>query len=148
MALRLRVGQTEGRPLVWLDRDRLPGLPAGETAFTADGDEYVGRFVKVALNVARHRGSTPTTCTPYSVVGSAQAPASPGPTTTSRLRPRPTGGCCDRPATTPSLSSPRRGRRSGRSAIHWGFHIQSARETWLDDCAATDPRARCSCQLR
>ena len=28
------------------------------------------------------------------------------------------------------------------------FHIQSARETWLDDCAATDLRARCSCQLR
>ena len=57
-AMRLRVGQTEGRPLVWLDRDRLPELPAGETVFTADGDEYVGRFVKIALNVARRRGST------------------------------------------------------------------------------------------
>lgn len=57
-ATRLRVGQTDGRPLVWLDRDHHPGLPVGETSFTADGDEYVGRFVKIALNVARRSGST------------------------------------------------------------------------------------------
>lgn len=55
---RLRVGQTNGRPLLWLDRDRNPGLPTGESRFTADGEVYVGRFVKVALNLARRRGST------------------------------------------------------------------------------------------
>jgi hypothetical protein len=55
---RLRVGQTDGRPLLWLDRDRNPGLPTGEARFLADGDEYVGRFVKIALNVARRPGST------------------------------------------------------------------------------------------
>jgi superfamily II DNA or RNA helicase/diadenosine tetraphosphate (Ap4A) HIT family hydrolase/HKD family nuclease len=55
---RLRVGQTDGRPLLWLDRDRNPGLPTGEARFLADGDEYAGRFVKIALNVARRPGST------------------------------------------------------------------------------------------
>lgn len=55
---RLRVGQTEGRPLLWLDRERNPGLPSGEARFMADGDEYTGRFVKIALNVARRPGST------------------------------------------------------------------------------------------
>lgn len=54
---RLRVGQANGRPLVWLDRERNPGLPTGETRFTADGEEYVGNFVKIALNVARRPGS-------------------------------------------------------------------------------------------
>ncbi len=43
---RLRVGQAEGRPLLWLDRDRSPGLPIGEARFMADGHEYTGRFVK------------------------------------------------------------------------------------------------------
>lgn len=55
---RLRVGQAEGRPLLWLDRDRSPGLPIGEARFMADGHEYTGRFVKIALNVARRPGST------------------------------------------------------------------------------------------
>jgi hypothetical protein len=54
---RLRVGQANGRPLVWLDRERNPGLPTGETRFTADGEDYVGNFVKIALNVARRPGS-------------------------------------------------------------------------------------------
>ena len=55
--VRLRVGQADGRPLLWLDRDRNPGLPTGETRFTADGEVYVGRFVKIALNIARRPGS-------------------------------------------------------------------------------------------
>ena len=55
---RLRVGQANGLPLVWLDRERNPGLPMGETRFLADGDEYTGRFMKIALNVARRPGST------------------------------------------------------------------------------------------
>ncbi len=51
--MRLRVGQSNGRPLIWLDRDRYPRLPTSQTPFAADGNEYVGNFVKVALNVAR-----------------------------------------------------------------------------------------------
>jgi superfamily II DNA or RNA helicase/diadenosine tetraphosphate (Ap4A) HIT family hydrolase len=48
----LRVSQANGRPLIWLNRPANPGLPEGEARFTADGREYVGRFVKIALNVA------------------------------------------------------------------------------------------------
>ncbi len=55
--MRLRVSQSNGRPLVWLDRDRNPTLPTGWTRFTADGEEYEGNFVKIALNVARRSGS-------------------------------------------------------------------------------------------
>jgi hypothetical protein len=56
-AVRLRVSQSNGRPLVWLDRDHNPSLPTGWTAFTADGEEYEGNFVKIALNVARRPGT-------------------------------------------------------------------------------------------
>ena len=48
-AVRLRVSQSNGRPLVWLDRERNFGLPTGQTRFTAEGDEYVGHFVKIAI---------------------------------------------------------------------------------------------------
>lgn len=48
----LRLGHADGRPLVWLDRSRNPGLPSGEAVFRAEGREYVGSFVKIALNVA------------------------------------------------------------------------------------------------
>jgi hypothetical protein len=54
---RLRVSQASGRPLVWLDRDRNPGVPSGETPFVADGEDYVGNFAKIALTVARRRRS-------------------------------------------------------------------------------------------
>jgi superfamily II DNA or RNA helicase len=47
---RLRVGQTEGRPLIWLNRDRNSGLPEGEVDLTIEGDRYVGLFRKIALN--------------------------------------------------------------------------------------------------
>ncbi|HVE25390.1 MAG TPA: hypothetical protein VNC22_08305 [Sporichthya sp.] len=40
------------------------GLPTWETRFTADGEEYSGRFAKIALNVARRPGRRQTTCTP------------------------------------------------------------------------------------
>lgn len=43
---------------MWLERERNPGVPTGEARFLADGDEYTGRFVKIALNVARRPGST------------------------------------------------------------------------------------------
>jgi superfamily II DNA or RNA helicase/HKD family nuclease len=56
-SFRLRVSQSNGRPLLWLDRDRNEGLPEGEVGFIADGNEYTGNFVKIALNVARRTGS-------------------------------------------------------------------------------------------
>jgi len=55
--IQLRVSQSNGKPLVWLDRERHPNLPDGETKFIADGTEFVGNFVKIALNVARQQGS-------------------------------------------------------------------------------------------
>jgi hypothetical protein len=50
---RLRVSQANGRPIVWLDRPRNPGLPEGEANLVIDGREYTGVFVKIALNVVR-----------------------------------------------------------------------------------------------
>jgi hypothetical protein len=50
---RLRVSQANGRPIVWLDRPRNPGLPEGEANLLIDGREYTGVFVKIALNVVR-----------------------------------------------------------------------------------------------
>jgi superfamily II DNA or RNA helicase len=47
---RLRVGQTNGRPLVWLDRPRNAGLPEGEVPLVIEGQPYIGLFRKVALN--------------------------------------------------------------------------------------------------
>jgi hypothetical protein len=47
---RMRVGQTDGRPIVWLDRPRHPGLPEDEVDLTIEGEHYVGLFRKVALN--------------------------------------------------------------------------------------------------
>jgi hypothetical protein len=47
---RLRVGQTAGRPLVWLDRPRNPGLPEGAVDVMIEGRQYVGLFRKIALN--------------------------------------------------------------------------------------------------
>jgi hypothetical protein len=54
---RLRVGQSGGRPILWLERERNEGLPEGKLTFTADAETYTGNFVKVALNVARRAGS-------------------------------------------------------------------------------------------
>lgn len=56
-AIQLRLGQSNGRPLLWLDREHDPGLPTGETRFTAEYDVYFGNFVKVALNTAHLQGS-------------------------------------------------------------------------------------------
>jgi superfamily II DNA or RNA helicase/diadenosine tetraphosphate (Ap4A) HIT family hydrolase len=47
---RLRVGQTEGRPLVWLDRPRNLGIPEGEAELRIEGLSYIGLFRKIALN--------------------------------------------------------------------------------------------------
>jgi hypothetical protein len=57
-AIRLKVIQTRGRPILIFDRDRNPQLPEGETLFVADDVLYSGNFVKIALNVA-HRAGQP-----------------------------------------------------------------------------------------
>jgi hypothetical protein len=55
-ALRLKVIQARGRPILMLDRDRNPGLPDGEASFIANDVVYTGNFVKIALNVAHRPG--------------------------------------------------------------------------------------------
>jgi hypothetical protein len=54
----LRVSHTEGRPLIFLNREANAGLPEGEISFIADGREYVGRFMRVAMNVAEIPGQS------------------------------------------------------------------------------------------
>ena len=54
----LRVSHSSGRPLVWLNRPANPGLPEGKVRFIADGREYLGRFVKIAMNVAELSGES------------------------------------------------------------------------------------------
>ena len=56
-AMRCRVSHSGGTPIVFLDRGRYPDLPMGEEAFTAHGETFVGRFVKIALNVSTRPGS-------------------------------------------------------------------------------------------
>jgi hypothetical protein len=55
-AVRLKVIQAHGRPILMLNRDRNPRLPTGETQFIADGVAYTGNFAKIALNVAHRTG--------------------------------------------------------------------------------------------
>ncbi len=43
--------QTNGRPIIWLNRERNPGLPEGVAPVTIDERQYEGNFVKIALNV-------------------------------------------------------------------------------------------------
>ncbi len=52
----LKVNHSSGKPILMLDRVRCPNLPEGDAEFVADGALYVGRFVKVALNVAHRPG--------------------------------------------------------------------------------------------
>jgi hypothetical protein len=53
---RLRVSHSGSRPIVWLDRDRNPTLPVGETPIIANDIVYTGNFAKIALNVAHRPG--------------------------------------------------------------------------------------------
>jgi superfamily II DNA or RNA helicase/diadenosine tetraphosphate (Ap4A) HIT family hydrolase/HKD family nuclease len=52
----LKLNHSGGKPILMLDRRRCPNLPEGDAEFLADGIVYVGRFVKVALNVAQRPG--------------------------------------------------------------------------------------------
>ena len=54
--IRCRLFHSAGNPILRLDRGRHPDTPEGETTFVADGEEYVGSFVKIALNTATKVG--------------------------------------------------------------------------------------------
>jgi superfamily II DNA or RNA helicase/HKD family nuclease len=50
----IKVNQANGNPILMpLNREQNTGLPEGWTAFMANGKQFVGNFVKVALNVAK-----------------------------------------------------------------------------------------------
>jgi SOS-response transcriptional repressor LexA len=49
---RAKLFHAGGKPILRLDRSRYPQIPDGEVEFLADGRLFVGRFVKIALNVA------------------------------------------------------------------------------------------------
>jgi hypothetical protein len=55
-SIRCRVSHSSGSPIVRYNRTRWPRLPLGEVPFSANGEEYTGRFVKIALNVAARPG--------------------------------------------------------------------------------------------
>ncbi len=55
--VRCRVIQTNGRPIVMLNEAGRDALPTGEVLLWIDGEEHVGRFVKIALNVVTEPGS-------------------------------------------------------------------------------------------
>jgi len=52
----LRLIHNAGKPILMFDRVRYPQIPEGEVEFLANGDTYVGRFVRVAMNVATKLG--------------------------------------------------------------------------------------------
>lgn len=45
-----KVSQTNGRPIIFLDRARYPHIPTGAQPLQVDGEEYTANFVKIALN--------------------------------------------------------------------------------------------------
>lgn len=57
-AIECAVSHSGGKPIIRFDRAKNPTLPTGDTPFLANGDRYVGSFVKIALNVATRDGET------------------------------------------------------------------------------------------
>lgn len=47
-----RVSHSSGTPIIRFDRSKNPDIPEGATEFLAEGERYIGRFQKIALNVA------------------------------------------------------------------------------------------------
>jgi len=53
-----KVSHSGGRPIIFLpDRSRNPGIPSGEVVLSVDGQDYVAKFVRVAINVVRRSGA-------------------------------------------------------------------------------------------
>jgi hypothetical protein len=57
-SITMTISHSGGSPIVRFDRSKSPEIPLGEHVFLADGREYTGRFVKIALNVANLLGSS------------------------------------------------------------------------------------------
>ncbi|WAS98594.1 DEAD/DEAH box helicase family protein [Nannocystis punicea] len=55
--LRLKVNHNKTDPILMLDRQRRPDTPEGEVEVEVDGEPYLLRFVKVAVNVATRPGA-------------------------------------------------------------------------------------------
>ena len=53
-AIRCKLSHTAGKPIILIDRKANPSLPLGGVPVLVDGDTYVAKFVKVAVNVV-HR---------------------------------------------------------------------------------------------
>jgi len=52
-----RVAQSNGRPIIFLDRERVPGIPEGWQDVQAGEEHYQANFVKIAVNVLAPAGS-------------------------------------------------------------------------------------------
>jgi superfamily II DNA or RNA helicase len=58
VGFKAKVSHSGGRPILFLpDRSRMQGVPLGDTHLLIEGDDYIGNFVKVALNVVHKDGS-------------------------------------------------------------------------------------------
>jgi len=57
-SITLAVSHNSGSPIVRFDRAKTPHIPDGEHRFLADGQEYIGRFMKIALNTASKPSSS------------------------------------------------------------------------------------------
>ncbi len=53
------VSHANGRPILFLDRERNPDVPCGSTPLHINGEEHVADFVEIALNVVRKPGGGP-----------------------------------------------------------------------------------------
>lgn len=53
----LVVSHSSGKPILRFDRSRRPDLPEGDVPVVVDGETYLFRFVKIAVNVATEEGS-------------------------------------------------------------------------------------------
>ena len=54
--IQLKVSHSNGKPILRFDRSRNPELPEGPTPFLANGERYIGNFVKIAINTAELPG--------------------------------------------------------------------------------------------
>jgi hypothetical protein len=95
-AVRLKVIQAHGRPILMLNRDHNSRMPSGETQFIADGIACTGNFAKIALNVAQRTGQPGNVLATCCGLGSAPTQVNPAPRSTSSWCPVSHTGRCGR----------------------------------------------------
>ena len=54
--VRCKLSHASGRPIIFLDRLANPGLPEGDTPLMVNGEHFVAKFVKIAVNVVHRVG--------------------------------------------------------------------------------------------